>query len=96
VIFYAGDVLAFTTTVVFATGISCSLVVFSAVRYLAKIVEVDDHDMTVLIHYDGWNQRYDEWFQMTSDHLRPLAKSDGTEKKVSGTKLVCSAYNLTF
>ena len=60
-----------------------------AVRYPAKIVEVDDRDMTVLIHFDGWNQRYDEWVKMNSDQLRPLAEADRIKKEITRTKSVC-------
>jgi len=63
--------------------------VVPAVRYPAKIVEVDDRDMTVLIHFDGWNQRYDEWVKMSSDQLRPLAESDRAKKEIPRTKSVC-------
>ena len=63
--------------------------VVPAGRYPAKIMEVDDRDMTVLIHFDGWNQRYDEWVKMTSDQLRPLAESDHTKKEIPRTKSVC-------
>ena len=45
--------------------------------------------MTVLIHFDGWNQRYDEWVKMSSDQLRPLAESDRTKKEIPRTKSVC-------
>jgi len=69
---------------------------FPAVRYPAKIVEVDDRDMTVLIHFDGWNQRYDEWVKMTSDQLRPLAESDRVKKEIPRTKSVCVTYNYVF
>ena len=31
--------------------------------------------MTVLIHFEGWNARYDEWLEMTSDRLRPLTRT---------------------
>jgi len=59
-----------------------------AVRYPAKIVEIDDRDMTVLIHFDGWNQRYDEWVKMSSDQLRPISETDHTKKEISHTKSV--------
>ena len=73
---------------------SCSLLVCLAVRYPAKIIEVDDRDMTVLIHFDGWNQRYDEWVKMTSDQLRPLAETDRVKKEVPHTKLVTASDHL--
>lgn len=73
-----------------------SVLVFLVARYPAKIMEVDDRDMTVLIHFDGWNQRYDEWVKMTSDQLRPLAEASRLKKEIPRTKSVCSACNCTY
>lgn len=28
----------------------------------------------VMIHFDGWNQRYDEWIEMDSEKLRPKTR----------------------
>ena len=28
----------------------------------------------MLIHFEGWNQRYDEWVDMSSERLRPLTR----------------------
>jgi len=67
-----------------------------AVRYPARVVEVDDRDVTVLIHFDGWNQRYDEWVKMTSDQLRPIAESDRTKKDIPHTKAVRAASKHLF
>ena len=72
-----------------------SRLVCLAVRYPAKIIEVDDRDMTVLIHFDGWNQRYDEWVKMTSDQLRPLAETDRVKKEIPHTKSVCITHART-
>ena len=36
----------------------------------------------VLIHFEGWNQRYDEWVEMKSERLRPMSRhSERKEKK---------------
>ena len=43
-------------------------------RYTAKIVNLDEVDKTVLIHFEGWNSRFDEWLGFESDRLRPLAR----------------------
>lgn len=40
----------------------------------AKIREVNEEDMEVLIHFDGWNQRYDEWLPMTTERIRPMTR----------------------
>ena len=43
-------------------------------RYPAKILELDTDEEQVLIHFDGWNSRYDEWVPMKSDRLRSRNK----------------------
>ncbi|KAK7480650.1 hypothetical protein BaRGS_00028122 [Batillaria attramentaria] len=42
--------------------------------YPAKITDIDEDQKCVLIHFEGWNQRYDEWVDMGSDYLRPLTR----------------------
>ena len=54
------------------------------VRYSAKIVEIDDKDQAVMIHFDGWNSRYDEWLRMDSDRLRPIAKPVDRSRQGAG------------
>lgn len=38
----------------------------------AKIVEVDHEGCEVLVHFQGWNGRHDEWIKMDSPRLQPL------------------------
>ena len=38
----------------------------------AKIVEVDHEGSEVLVHFQGWNERHDEWIKMDSPRLQPL------------------------
>ncbi|XP_046374646.2 PHD finger protein 20-like protein 1 isoform X2 [Haliotis rufescens] len=52
--------------------------------YPAKIMDIDEDDKTVLIHFEGWNQRYDEWTVMTSEGIRPLTRH--SERKERGRK----------
>ena len=32
---------------------------------------MDDKEKKVLIHFEGWNHRYDEWISFDSERLRP-------------------------
>lgn len=48
-------------------------------RYPAKIVEVDEKTADVLIHFDGWSSRFDEWVEMRSDRLRAMSQSAHNE-----------------
>lgn len=43
-------------------------------RYAAKICRVDVKERKVLIHFEGWNHRYDEWISFDSERLRPHAR----------------------
>lgn len=49
--------------------------------YTAKVVSVDEEDGDVLIHFEGWSSRYDEWLPMDSPRLR-LAVHLHTRKEV--------------
>lgn len=60
-------------------------------RYSAKIVGIDESDDTVRIHFDGWNQRYDEWVKMDSDRLRPLTRHSD-RKKSQESKMVGPSF----
>lgn len=39
-------------------------------RYAARVVETDWVDREVLIHFDKWSSRFDEWIPMDSSRLR--------------------------
>ncbi|XP_012214996.1 PHD finger protein 20-like protein 1 isoform X3 [Linepithema humile] len=45
---------------------------FNDIWYSAKVVETDWVDREVLIHFDKWSSRYDEWIPMDSSRLREL------------------------
>lgn len=55
-------------------------------RYSAKICRVDEKEKKVLIHFEGWNHRYDEWIAFGSERLRPHSRQhtqqDPKEEKV--------------
>ncbi|XP_062603197.1 PHD finger protein 20-like protein 1 isoform X2 [Saccostrea cucullata] len=54
---------------------------FSSKWYSAKIVEIDEEEKMVMIHFDGWNQRYDEWIEMDSEKLRPKTRHSSRKGK---------------
>ena len=57
---------------------------FDGKWYYGKIVYVDESDDTFLVHFDGWNTRFDEWYKYTSKKVRPLPPdTDLNRKKVS-------------
>ncbi|XP_063406855.1 PHD finger protein 20-like protein 1 isoform X2 [Mytilus trossulus] len=49
--------------------------------YPAKIIEIDEDDIAVLVHFEGWNQRYDQWMDMSSEKIRPKARHSGRKEK---------------
>lgn len=40
---------------------------------MARVVQVDEEEKELLIHFEGWNARYDEWISCNSFRLRPLS-----------------------
>ncbi|XP_076456819.1 PHD finger protein 20-like isoform X2 [Babylonia areolata] len=53
--------------------------------YTSKIMSIDAENKCVLIHFEGWNQRYDELMDMDSDRLRPLTRhSERRDKRRKG------------
>ncbi|XP_038051726.1 uncharacterized protein LOC119724650 isoform X2 [Patiria miniata] len=60
--------------IVLQPGIKLEAMDYSKKWYLARIVSVDETDSTVLIHFAGWNSRFDEWLEFDSDRLRPMAR----------------------
>jgi len=40
--------------------------------FLSKVVEVDVDGREVLVHFQNWSSRYDEWISMDSSRLRPV------------------------
>ncbi|GFR77588.1 PHD finger protein 20-like protein 1 [Elysia marginata] len=62
---------------------------FSNTWYPSKIVEISEEEKAVLIHFEGWNQRYDEWVHMASDRLRPTTRhSERKDKGISKRRRV--------
>ncbi|XP_049954467.1 uncharacterized protein LOC126470566 isoform X2 [Schistocerca serialis cubense] len=56
------------------------------VWYQAKIVEFDDSENEVLIHFENWSQRYDEWILIDSPRLRLLAEEPVQPVQTKPTK----------
>ncbi|XP_055995394.1 PHD finger protein 20-like protein 1 isoform X3 [Ostrea edulis] len=54
---------------------------YSSKWYQAKIVDIDEEELMVMIHFDGWNQRYDEWILMNSEKLRPKTRHSSRKEK---------------
>lgn len=44
------------------------------IRYAATIKKIDYDKERVLVHYQQWSHRHNEWFQWNSSFLRPLER----------------------
>ncbi|XP_076385068.1 PHD finger protein MBD-R2 isoform X3 [Megachile rotundata] len=53
---------------------------FNEKWYSAKVVETDWDEREVLIHFDKWSSRFDEWIPMDSSRLRVLQTQSKEEK----------------
>lgn len=57
--------------------------------YPAKIVDVDEDEQKVLIHFDGWNSRFDEWVTMRSERVRALGPTHANDR-TQKDKVICT------
>jgi len=44
--------------------------------YSAKVLEVDVDENEVLVHYEKWSARFDEWIKMDSNRIRPSVNTN--------------------
>ena len=69
---------------------------FNEKWYSAKVVEVDWIEREVLIHFDKWSSRFDEWIPMDSSRLRtsqiPGASQEGAKTMgfVAGERILAT------
>uniref|UniRef100_T1IXS7 C2H2-type domain-containing protein n=1 Tax=Strigamia maritima TaxID=126957 RepID=T1IXS7_STRMM len=48
--------------------------------YASKIVNLDWNEKEVLIHFEGWSSRFDEWVSMDSHRLRPITRTSARKE----------------
>lgn len=63
-------------------------------RYVAKVLEVDEDTGDVLVHFDRWSSRYDEYIPINASRLRKLTASKLKElqKERDPVSLLCCAF----
>ena len=61
---------------VYEPGIKLEVSDFKGTWYPAKVIEVDREENEVLVHYDKWSTRFDEWIKMDSNRLRPSSDTN--------------------
>ena len=54
---------------------------------------MDSEDICVRIHFEGWNNRYDEWIRMDSDRLRPATRHSERKEKREKPLVKAVSYN---
>lgn len=71
--------------------------------YAAKVVELDQEEKEVLVHFERWSSRYDELIPISGGRLRQLseARLQELEKEKEKAKKVrqlncCPNYNTTY
>ncbi|KAK7078720.1 hypothetical protein SK128_024868 [Halocaridina rubra] len=52
--------------------------------YQCKVVEVDWGELDILVHYERWSNRFDEWLKMDSTRIRPLCRASSRKEKKGG------------
>jgi len=52
-------------------GIKLEVSDYAGKWYPAKVVEVDVDENEILVHFEHWSSRFDEWIKMDSNRLRP-------------------------
>ena len=59
-------------------------------RYMARVMEVEKDDNEVLVHFERWNSRYDEYIKIDSERLRVLLpdRREALEKEKEKVKKV--------
>ncbi|XP_066973629.1 titin homolog isoform X2 [Macrobrachium rosenbergii] len=53
--------------------------------YQCKVVEVDWGELDILVHYERWSNRFDEWLKMDSTRIRPLHRYSMRKEKKGGS-----------
>lgn len=68
---------------------------FFIFRYPAKICRIDSTDKKALIHFEGWNHRFDEWIPFDSEKIRSSSRSvEYKEEKLDKPSQVCKYHDI--
>lgn len=58
----------------FCPGIKIEAQDFDGKWYPAKVADVDWTENEILVHFENWNSKFDEWIPMDSSRLRSFPK----------------------
>ncbi|XP_057665384.1 PHD finger protein 20-like isoform X8 [Diorhabda carinulata] len=65
-----------STSISFSINSRVEALDFNNEWFPAKIIEIDYDENEVLIHFENYSSKYDEWISMDSSRLRPLQNAD--------------------
>lgn len=54
--------------------ITLDMKLFYFLRYPSRIEKIDYEEGKMLVHFERWSHRYDEWIYWDSNRLRPLER----------------------
>ena len=57
-------------------GVLCEAKDFANTWYKSRVLEVDEPNNKVLVHFLGWNTRHDQWFEIGSPDLKLFDKNN--------------------
>lgn len=69
---------------------------FTISRYPAKICRVEALEKKALIHFEGWNHRFDEWISFDSERIRPSARVVESKDQDKGDKTAQVTIHFVF
>ena len=61
--------------------------------YKSRIIDIDEEDKQVKVHFLGWNSRYDQWFDMDGDDLRICASAPDSNEPQNEIETTSSETN---
>lgn len=72
-------------------GALCEAKDYANTWYKSRVLEVDEPNKKVLVHFLGWNARYDQWFEIGSPDLKLFEKGHKKTSNVAPQKAATEA-----
>lgn len=61
--------------------------------YKSRVLELDEESKQVLVHFLGWNSRYDQWFDLNSNDIKPFSQEKQKNTSSLNTRSTVSTSN---
>lgn len=72
-------------------GALCEAKDYANTWYKSRVLEVDEPNKKVLVHFLGWNARYDQWFEIGSPDLKLFERGHKKTSNVAPQKAATEA-----